>query len=289
MIYDCIIIGSGVAGLTAALYLGRAKKSVMIIEDSVIGGTTATIEVIENYPGFTSISGIDLINNMISQVSKLGVNIDIMQIKSIDFDKKQIVLENNTIEYKALIIASGTSSKRLNIPEETKYQFRGLSYCAVCDGNLFKNKDIVVVTNNNSGLHEIEYLSNLTSNLIVVNQKNNLDYDKHKVYNNSHVIKIYGENRVEGIEIISNNNETINIKCDAIFVALGKETNLSLYKDKINIIDGFIQSNDNMHTNIEGVFVAGDIRKKSLRQIVTACSDGAIAGTEVIKYIYSLT
>ena len=285
MEFDSVIIGSGMAGLTAAIYLARAKKSVMIIENGAIGGTTATLELIENYPGFESISGINLVQNTLTQVSKLGVTIDMLDIKSIDFDKKMIITEKTEIKYKSLIIASGTSYKRLNLAEEDRFKFRGLSYCAVCDGSLFKKKTVVVATNGLSGKDSIDYLNNITDNIIIVDYSNSYSSDKFTVYNNSEIVKINGKAFVESIDIKLFNNNIINIPCNAIFIALGKVTDLELYKDNIELNNGYIKSDENMHTNIEGVFVAGDIRDKNLRQIVTACADGAIAGTEVIKYL----
>ena len=285
MIYDSIIIGSGMAGLTAAIYLARAKKSVLIIEDSVIGGVTATLDNIENYPGFSSISGLELVQNTLTQVSNLGVNIDMMHIESIDFDKKALKTDKTTLYYKTLVIASGTSYKGLNLKEESNYKFKGLSYCAVCDGNLYRNKKIVVVTDGYSANESINYLSNLTNDIVVIDKGYQYKNDNIEVLSNSSIIKINGNPFVESIDVKNDNNEIINIDCSGIFVALGKETNLDLYKDKIEVSDNYIISDENMHTNIEGVFVAGDIRKKSLRQIVTACADGAIAGTEAIKYL----
>lgn len=284
MIYDCVIIGSGVAGLTAALYVARANKSVMIIEDSVIGGTTATLDLIENYPGVPATSGLDLVQKMLQQVSALGVNIDLLQIESIDFDKKIIHCDNANIEYKTLIIATGTSNKKLGLDEEKKFQFRGLSYCAVCDGNLFKNKKVVVATKGNTGKESINYLANLTNNLVVVDSTSVYKSDKAEVLSDARITSILGKNSVEAIKVESKGKE-LDIDCSGVFVALGKETNLKLFENKITIENGYICADENMHTNIPGVFVAGDVRKKTLRQIVTACSDGAIAGTEAIKYL----
>jgi thioredoxin reductase (NADPH) len=140
MKYDSVIIGSGVAGLHAALYLARANKSLLIIEDSIIGGTTATLDLIENYPGYDSISGNELVSKMFMQVSKLGVNINFMTINAIDFDNRIVFTAETNIEYKTLIIAAGTSVNKLNIDTEKQFLFKGLSYCAVCDGSLYKNK-----------------------------------------------------------------------------------------------------------------------------------------------------
>ena len=284
MIYDSVIIGSGVAGLTAALYLARANKSVLIIEDTIIGGTTATLELIENYPGFDSISGNELISKIFMQVSKLGVNINFMNITSIDFNVKKIITTETEIEYRTLIIASGTSVNKLNIDTEKQFLFKGLSYCAVCDGSLYKNKDIVVVTNGLTAKSSIDYLENITDKITVVDYSKEYNSDKYKVINNSQIVKINGQNRIESIDVRINNKDIINVPCCAVFVALGKSTNLSLYNG-IDIKDGYIKTDETMKSNIDGVFVAGDIRYKSLRQIITACSDGAIAGTEAIKYI----
>lgn len=284
MKYDAVIIGSGVAGLTAALYLARANKSVMVVEDSVIGGTTATLDVIENYPGFESISGNELISKMFMQISKLGVNINFMSIKDVDFDNKIIKTKDAEIEYKTLIIASGTSVNKLNIDNEQNYLFKGLSYCAVCDGGLFKGKSIVVATNGNTGKSSVDYLSNITSDIIVVDKTDMFKSDKYKVYNNSQITQIIGQNRVEGVVLRLDNGDEVNVPCNAVFVSLGRSTNLDLYEE-LDKKDGYLVTDENMRTNITGVFVAGDIRFKSLRQIVTACSDGAIAGTEAIKYI----
>ena len=287
MIYDCVIIGSGVAGLTAGLYLGRANKSVMIIEDSVLGGTTATLDRIDNYPGMPSISGMELVQKLVSQVTSLGINIDFMHVNSIDFDNNLVVCDKNTIKYKSLIIASGTSYKKLNIPKENEFKFKGLSYCAICDGPLYKNKKILVVTDGFSAQSSIEYLSNISEDILVIDKSDRYNLPNKKVYHNSIVTQIIGEDRVEGV-IVESSDKRHTIMCDVIFVALGKSSNIDLYSNKIHVRDGYIESDENMHTNIEGVFVAGDIRYKSLRQIITACADGAIAGTEAIKFIQSI-
>ena len=153
MLYDIVIIGSGVAGLSAGIYAGRANKTVLIIEDNNIGGTTVTLPNINNYPGFTNISGVELVSNMYKQCLNFDVKFDFLRIDSIDFDRNIIRTDNNIIEYKTLIIASGSTYKRLNIDTEEKFKLHGLSYCAVCDGNLYKNKKIIVFTKNNSVLY----------------------------------------------------------------------------------------------------------------------------------------
>lgn len=285
MIYDCVIIGSGVAGLTSALYLARANKKVLVIEDSVLGGTTATLDKIENYPGYVSITGMELIQNMVTQVSKLGVNIDFMTITAIDFVNKQVKTAKVDISYKTLIIAAGTSHKRLNLSNEDDFKFKGLSYCAVCDGSLYKKKPIVVATSGLTGKESVNYLKSISSDITVIDDMNIFTDDDVTIYHNSNISQIIGDNFVEGVKIVDNQGNTTKIPCSAIFVAKGKLSNVELYKDNITLNNGHIVTDENMTTNIPGVFAAGDIRDKSLRQIVTACADGAIAATECIKYL----
>jgi len=286
--YDCVIIGSGVAGLTAALYLARDNKKITIIENSNIGGVTATLENIENYPGYEKISGLELIQNMVMQVSKLGVNIDFMTPDLIDFDNKCILIGKNVINYRTLIIASGTSNNRLNISNEDDYRFRGISYCAVCDGSLYKGKRVVVVTDGYSGIESIKYLENITDDLTVIDLTDKVQDDRLKIYSNSKLIALEGNSNLERVVIEDSNGMHSVINCDGLFVSLGRATDISLYKDSLNIKNGHIVTDENMHTNIDGVYAAGDIRDKSLRQIVTACNDGAIAACEAIKYLSRL-
>lgn len=284
MKYDVVIIGSGVAGLTAGIYSARAKKSVLIIEEGVLGGTTATLDIIENYPGCNKISGFELVHNMFMQAVENGVDVEYLTIKSIDFDKNIIDCDNNCVEYGSLIIACGTSYKRLNVSCEDKYKQKGLSYCAVCDGALYKNKNIAVVTKGMTASDSIEYLYNITKNIIVLDLIDTYKNDKIKVFSNVKILELNGDDVLQSIEFISN-NEKQKINIDGMFISLGKETDLSLYKDYVETDGKYILSDENMHTCIPNVFVAGDVRKKNLRQIVTACSDGAIAATEAIKYL----
>ena len=284
MLYDIVIIGSGVAGLSAGIYAGRANKSVLIIEDNNIGGTTVTLPNINNYPGFTNISGVELVSNMYKQCLNFDVKFDFLRIDSIDFDRNIIRTDNNIIEYKTLIIASGSTYKRLNIDTEEKFKLHGLSYCAVCDGNLYKNKKIIVFTKNNSAINSVKYLKNLTNDIIVMDISNVFAFDGIECYYNVLPIEIIGDTNVKGIKAMIGISEKV-LNCDGIFVDLGKVTDIDLYKDNLQNESGFLITDENLHTNIPNVFVAGDIRKKSLRQIVTACSDGAIASTEAIKYL----
>jgi thioredoxin reductase (NADPH) len=284
MDYDIVIIGSGVAGLSAGLYAIRGNKKILILEENNIGGITATLDLIENYPGFQKVSGFELISNMYNQVSSLGCEFLITNIINIDFDNKTIKISQGSINYKALIIASGSSYKKLDLPSEEEFKQKGISYCAVCDGNLYKNKHIVVITDGFSAKNSIDYLYNISQNITVLDIANSYKNDKINVYNNVKINEFYGDVKIQGVSI-NIDNKNLKLDCDGIFISLGTTTNTKLYQDKINTDRGYIISDENMHTNIEGVFVAGDIRKKNLRQIVTACSDGAIAGSEAIKYL----
>lgn len=305
--FDIVIIGSGVAGLSAGIFGGRANKSVLIIEDGNIGGTTVTLKDIQNYPGFESIDGFSLVQNMYMQCVQLGVDFEFGDISHIDFDHNIIAMKNRNsnqiysnktsetdttdfnnnylnINYQTLIIASGMSSNKLNCEGEEILKFKGVSYCAICDGNLYKDKNIIVFTNNFSASSAIDYLTNISKNIIVMDISSGYHNKNLKVYHNVKPIKILGDKSVSSVDV-KINDDIINFPCNAIFIELGKSSKLDLYTEKINTKDNQILSDENMRTNIDNVFVAGDIRYKSLKQIVTACSDGAIASTQAIKYI----
>lgn len=299
---DVIIIGAGSAGLTSALYLARTKFKFAIFEKEMVGGKLNIITQIDNYPGFPSIDGFSLILNMKKQVEALGVKISKELIKGINKNEEgfEIVCENNTYLTKSLIIATGSTTKKLGIINEDKFVGKGISYCAVCDGFFYKNKEVVVFANERKGYLEATYLSNLVSKLYLVSDKNDDDYEGNltnlKKMNNVEFLspfKIKEFIGVDGLEVVKiqnleNNDEKIlevsgcfpftgDIPSNYIFNQLGLDQNR-----------GFIKANFNMETNVPGVFVAGDIVDKPLRQIVTACGDGATAATSAIKYLNKL-
>jgi len=172
----------------------------------------------------------------------------------------------------------------LNVKNEDKFKQSGISYCAVCDGTLYKNKNIVVITDGYMGKSSIDYLANLTDKLTVLDLSSFYKDEEHQVVNNTKILEFIGDSKIHQIKYLSDNQEHI-IDCDGVFISLGKSTDISLYESKIKCANGYICSDEKMHTNTPNVFVAGDIREKSLRQIITACADGAIAGTEAIKYL----
>lgn len=284
MEYDIVIIGGGVAGLSAGIYAARSGVKCLIIENNYIGGTTATLENIENYPGISSISGMDLVNTMYMQAINFGAEIQIANILDIDFKFNKINSTIGEIKYKNLIIATGTSYKKLGCECEERLFQKGISYCAVCDGTLYKNKKIIVVTDNYSGLNSINYLSNITKEIIVLDIGNNYKSDHLKYFNNVKIVSINGDDYVNSVTIEVDNNIN-NIDCDGVFISLGKEYKIDTCFQDLDTNKGFIVTNDKFETNIQNVYCVGDIRYDSTKQIVCACSEGAQAALNAIKRI----
>lgn len=281
MEYDIIILGGGVAGLTAALYASRSGAKTLVLENNFIGGVTATLSSIENFPGIKNMNGMDFVNSLYSQALSFGAEVQIAQINNIDFNKKIVSTSLGEYSCNALIIATGSSYKKLNVEGEKEFHQKGVSYCAVCDGALYKNKKVVVVTNASTGAASIEYLSRLTNNIVVLDLSNKYHDTSHTIINNIAINKIVGKDFVQGIELKNGNF----IDCDAIFISIGREYNIDNYVDILDIKNGFIVTNDNLETNKTDVFAIGDIRYNSTKQIVCACADGASAALNAMKQI----
>jgi len=289
--YDIIIIGAGPAGMTAAIYAARANKKVLVLEALSYGGEILNTLKIENYPVEENISGFDFATKLYNQVIKLGVEVKLEKVLSIN-ENKEVKTNENTYISKSIIIATGLNNRKLNLPLEEELIGKGISYCATCDGAFFKGKDVAVVGGGNTALEDALYLSNICNKVFIIHRRNEFRADSitiDKVLNKDNIIvmydsiitKINGSNYLESIEV---NNELL--KVDGLFIAIGKIPNLDYLNGLIETNeDGYIKSNELCHTNIDGIFVAGDIREKTLRQLVTATSDGAIAATEAIKYL----
>lgn len=284
MIYDVVILGGGVAGLTAAMYSSRGGAKTLLLEDSFVGGITATLQGVENFPGIPSMNGMDFVTNLYSQALNFGAQIELAKVNKIDFDNNTIISSIGDFEYKALIIATGSTYKKLNVPGEMKFNQRGVSYCAVCDGSLYKNKKIVVVTNGYSGDSSIKYLSNITKDIVVLDLTDKYKNTELQVYNNIIIKDIVGEDNVTAINIIENNIEQ-KLHCDGVFISIGREYNTDLFDGYIDINNGFIVTNNHLQTNINNVYAIGDIRENSIKQIICACSDGATASLNILKNI----
>ena len=292
--YDIIIIGAGPAGLTSAIYARRAKKNVLVLEALSYGGQIINTLSIENYPGLPNVSGFDFATILYNQAKDLGAEVRFEKVLNIEDGKiKKVNTSKGSYEGKTVIIATGCENRKLGIDLEEELTGRGFSYCATCDGNFYKGKAVAVVGSGNSALDDALYLSDIASKVYLINKKDVftgekaiLDLIKEKdnvqiIYNSS-VTKLIGKEKIEGIEI---NNESI-IDVAGVFVAVGRVPENENFRKLIEINDkGYIVSSENCHTNVSGIFVAGDCRVKRLRQLVTATSDGAMAATEAIKYI----
>ena len=293
--YDIIIIGAGVAGLTSAIYSLNASKKILVLEKQNYGGQIINSSLVDNYPGLPNTNGFDLATSIYNQAIDLGCEIKYEEVTKITKDK-EIITTKNKYKAKAIIIATGLISKKLEVENEDKLIGKGISYCATCDGNFYKDKDVMVVGGGNTAIEEVNYLSNICNKVYLVHRRdefrsnsNLLEKIKNKsnveIIYNSKVNKINGTNLLESVDLIDNSHNIKNIPVSGLFVAIGKTPNNERFKDLIELTgDGYIKSDNNCSTNIEGIFVAGDVKDKKVRQLVTATSDGAIAAIEAISY-----
>lgn len=303
-IYDVIIIGAGPAGMTAAVYTSRANLSTLMIERGIPGGQMANTEDVENYPGFESILGPELSNKMFEHAKKFGAEYAYGDIKEVVDGKEYKVVKAGSKEYKAraVIIAAGAEYKKIGVPGEKELGGRGVSYCAVCDGAFFKGKELVVVGGGDSAVEEGVYLTRFASKVTIVHRRDKLRaqsilqaraFDNEKVHFlwNKTVKEIHEENgKVGNVTLVDTvTGEESEFKTDGVFIYIGM---LPLSKPFENLgitnEEGYIETNDRMETKVEGIFAAGDIREKSLRQIVTATGDGSIAAQSVQHYVEEL-
>lgn len=287
--YDIIIVGAGPAGLSAALYALRANKKVLIFEANTYGGQIINAAKMENYPGIKSISGFDYATELYNQVMDLGAEIKYETVIRID-ENKNVITNNGTYNSKAIILATGAKNRKLGIKNENEYLGKGLSYCATCDGNFYKDKIVAVVGGGNTAITDAIYLSDIVSKVYLIHRKDSFRADekyiselkqKHNVefVLNTNITRLYGDDILEGIEL----DNGLNIALNGLFIAVGQEPKNEIFSNIINIDEkGYIISEDGVHTNIDGIYVAGDARVKELRQVVTAVSDGAIAATTAI-------
>ncbi len=297
---DVIIIGAGVAGLTAAIYARRSGLSVLVFDKNIYGGQLVNSNIIENYPGFDEISGVDLALNIYNQAIKQGVDIRLENVKEVFLDEpiKKIFTNKSEYEARAVIIANGVNRRKLKCKGEDEFRGRGVSYCATCDGNFFKDREVAIVGGGNTSLEESIFLSNVCKKVSLIYRGDQLKGESaliKSVESKENVDIIYNTvvSEICGVENVShlmlknlNTNEEYKLQVSGIFIAIGFEPNNSMFKPFIDINDnGYIISNEECKTNVDGVFVAGDTRSKSLRQIVTAESDGATAAVQAAKYL----
>ena len=302
--YDVIIAGAGPAGMTAAVYASRANLETLMIERGIPGGQMADTEDVENYPGFEHILGADLSNNMFEHAKKFGAEYGYGDIKEVidHGDYKTVVAGKKEYNTRALIITTGAEYKKLGTTGEEELTGRGVSYCAVCDGAFFKKKNLIVIGGGDSAVEEGGYLTRFADKVTVVHRRGELraqkilqerafENEKMDFIWNTVVEKINGEGgKVSSVSLKNRETgEEYEQPVDGVFVYIGtvplSEPFVSL---GITNEEGYIPTNENMETSVKGVFAAGDIREKTLRQIVTATGDGSIAAEEAIKYVDNL-
>ncbi len=297
--YDLIIIGAGPAGLTAGLYAGRARLETLILEKVAPGGRILMTEIIENFPGFVGgISTQTLIKNMEQQVKDLGVKIALEEVIELETKSKTIKTDSHEYKARAVIIATGAHSQKLGLPREVELIGRGVSYCATCDGPLFKNKKVAVVGAGNTAAEEALYLARFAKEVTLIHRRNELraskilqerlrENKKISFFLNSVVSHIKGKDKVEAVIVKDvTTKEEKTLACDGIFIYVGIEPNTAFLKQRLQMDDlGFIITDEDLRTSEEGIFACGDCRKKNLYQVITACSEGAIAAESVAKYL----
>ena len=291
--YDLIIVGCGPAGMSAALYAGRANKSVLILDGKSYGGQIINASLVENYPGIDNISGFDFATNLFNQIKKLGIEIKFERV--IQVKRNEVITDNNNYSTKTIVLATGCSYKKIGIKDEDKYLGKGLSYCATCDGNFYRDKVVAVIGGGNTALEDAIYLSNIAKCVYLIHRRDifrgedkYLEYIKSlsnvELILNSQLLEIIGNDVITGIKVKNNDGSIKLLDIDGLFIAIGQVPNSQCFSKNIEIDkDGYIISSDGVHTNIDGIYVAGDVRVKDLRQLTTAISDGAISATVAIK------
>lgn len=300
--YDIIIIGAGPAGLTAALYARRAEKKVLVIEKETFGGQITHSPKVENYPGFTVMSGNEFADKLIEQVMYQGAEIELDTVTGIKGEAGNFTVEceRGSFRGKTVIIATGAKHRQLGLDRENDFTGEGVSYCAVCDGAFYKGKDVAVIGGGNSALQEAILLAKTSKSVTVVQNlpfltgeiKLREEIEKLpnvKVILSSIVLQILGDNKFEGIKIQNTETkEETDLSLDSIFVAIGQQPDNESFKDVVKLNEyGYIVSDESCipEGSIKGIFTAGDCRTKKIRQVATAISDGATAALEACSFI----
>jgi len=302
--YDVLILGGGPAGLTAGLYAGRAELKVALIERLMPGGQVASTEWIENYPGFPEgVNGVELMQGIEKQARKFGLEIKSGSIESMDLKSSPKIVKagGEIYQAKTVIVATGTDPRLLNVPGEKELKGRGVSYCATCDGPFFKEKDIAVIGGGSSGVQESLYLTRFVKSIHLIEYMDNLNAEKvlqHRARDNGkftfylghEVISINGENKVESVTAKDRKTgEDKEIKVDGVFIWVGLIPNTDFLKGHLKLNNwGYIPADPTMATSVPGVFAAGDVCEKEIRQITTAVSDGTVAAESALKYIEAM-
>ena len=304
-IYDIAIIGGGPAGMTAGIYSSRARMNTILIEKTMCGGQVLIADTIENFPGFPEgIKGPELAGWMEKQAARFGLGIKLAEARKIlpKKDEKDVftieLSEGGSIKTQAIIIATGAKWNSLNVPGEKELSGRGVSYCATCDGPLFRNKDLVVIGGGDTALEDALFLTKFANKVTIVHRRDRLRATKilqERALANKKIemclsstcLEILGKSKVEGVKVKDvNTGSEKTIKADGVFVLIGLTPNSDIVKGLIDLCPkGYVISDADMKTSVSGIFACGDVRMKMLRQVVTATGDGAIAATSAEHYV----
>lgn len=295
-LYDLVIVGGGAAGLTAALYASRSGLDCIVLDPaSPEGSSIALTDAVENYTGFSDIAGFDLIQHFYSHAKSFGANFVRQSLVGIRKNYDGFILEcsDSEVKTKSVILCMGATHKKLGIDGENKFEGRGVSYCAVCDGYFFKDKTVAVIGGGNTAVTEATYLSHICKRVFLICRGEALKADRVlvqkleksgnvKILYNTNVVKIDGDEKVKSVTL---DNEKI-LKTDGVFVAVGLEPRTECVKGFVKTDDnGYVIADETCQTSVSGIFVAGDIRTKNLRQIITACCDGANSVYGINKFL----
>ncbi|MCR5611414.1 MAG: FAD-dependent oxidoreductase [Clostridiales bacterium] len=298
---DIAIIGAGIAGMTAAIYAARAGKSVVMIEKEAVGGQITLSPRVENYPGFKEISGLDLADNVFNQALSLGVNLDVDEVRSIEKTDEGFKLTGSYTEHtaKAVVIATGLKHRRLEAA--AAFEGEGVSYCAVCDGMFYRGKTVAVVGGGNTAVSDALYLADICEKVYLIHRRSGYRAEKavlDRLLANEKIIRL--ENKVidsmenaDGGKLLhlkdTQGGADTDVAVAGLFVALGHIPQNDAFKDLVDLDEfGFVRAGEELLTKTPGIFVAGDCREKTVRQLTTAASDGASAGLAAAKYIDNL-
>jgi thioredoxin reductase (NADPH) len=297
--YDIIIVGGGPAGMTAALYSLRAGKSVLILEKENFGGQIANSPRVENIPSIKEISGLDYSNNLFEQILDLGAEFELEEVTSLNKENDEFIVTTNYATYtsKAVIIATGVSHRHIGVHREDELFGKGISYCAVCDGAFYKDKEVAVIGDGNTALQYSILLTNYCKKVYVCTLFDKffgdsilVDILKKKanveIIQNISLRELVGEESVTGLNFTNTvTNESISINVEGVFIAIGQVPHNEIFSSLVELDKGYIVVNENKETKTEGLYAVGDCTKKEIRQLTTATSDGSVAAINACRYL----
>ena len=298
--YDVIVVGAGPAGLTAAIYARRASKSVLVLEARAWGGQIINTPDIENYPAAAHVSGADFANRLYAQAVELGAEVRLEKVVAVEAPEAGKRVRTTLAEYEAgaVILATGSENRRLGVAREAELTGRGVSYCATCDGNFFRRKDVAVVGGGNTALEDALYLAELANKVYLIHRRDSFRGEEATAARlrekanvefvlNANVTALLGDKRLSGVEVTDKlTGEKRELAVKGLFVAVGRIPENESFRALIDVdAAGYAVAGENCRTRVPGVFVAGDNRTKEVRQLVTAAADGAVAATAAVQYL----